>query len=65
MERALLAVSLFAANGVDGNELAYCMFDVTENGTPCTSTSPDIVVYDSADITSVRRTAMFLLWKGA
>jgi hypothetical protein len=58
MERALPNVSLFAANGVYGDALAYRMSDVTENGTPCDYNNPDNVVYNSAGVTSFGRTVI-------
>jgi hypothetical protein len=56
--RMLPDVSLFAANGLYGHALVYCMSDQTEGGTACTYTDPDNVLYNSAGGTSFAAPAM-------
>ncbi|WP_217343222.1 protease pro-enzyme activation domain-containing protein [Rhodanobacter sp. C01] len=56
--RTLPDVSLFAANGLYGHALVYCMSDANENGTACDYTNPDDVYYNSAGGTSFAAPAM-------
>ncbi|WP_168170897.1 protease pro-enzyme activation domain-containing protein [Rhodanobacter sp. C01] len=56
--RMLPDVSLFAANGLYGHALLYCMSDANEGGTTCDYTNPDDVVYNSAGGTSFASPAM-------
>jgi hypothetical protein len=56
--RMLPDVSLFAANGLYGHALVYCMSDTTEGGTACNYTDPDNVLYNSAGGTSFAAPAM-------
>jgi len=56
--RALPDLSLFAANGFYGHALVYCMSDASENGTPCTYSNPDDVLFNSAGGTSFAAPAM-------
>jgi hypothetical protein len=56
--RMLPDVSLFAANGLYGHALVYCMSDKTEHGTACDYTQPNDVLYNSAGGTSFAAPAM-------
>ncbi|MBE1161126.1 protease pro-enzyme activation domain-containing protein [Dyella acidiphila] len=56
--RTLPDVSLFAANGLYGHALVYCMSDANENGTACNYSNPDDVYYNSAGGTSFAAPAM-------
>ncbi|RDS79664.1 hypothetical protein DWU98_16485 [Dyella monticola] len=56
--RTLPDVSLFAANGLYGHALVYCMSDANENGTACNYTDSDDVYYNSAGGTSFAAPAM-------
>ncbi|OOG49577.1 hypothetical protein B0E50_05555 [Rhodanobacter sp. C01] len=56
--RMLPDVSLFAANGLYGHALVYCMSDESENGTPCDYTDPDKVLFNSAGGTSFAAPSM-------
>jgi len=56
--RMMPDVSLFAANGLYGHALVYCMSDADEGGTPCDYTDPDNVLYNSAGGTSFAAPAM-------
>jgi hypothetical protein len=56
--RMLPDVSLFAANGLYGHALLYCMSDANQGGTTCDYTTPDDVVYNSAGGTSFASPAM-------
>jgi Pro-kumamolisin, activation domain/Subtilase family/FG-GAP-like repeat len=56
--RMLPDVSLFAANGLYGHALVFCMSDQTEGGTACDYTDPDNVLYNSAGGTSFAAPAM-------
>jgi Pro-kumamolisin, activation domain/FG-GAP-like repeat/Subtilase family len=50
--RLLPDMSLFAANGVFGHALIYCMSDATVYGSPCNYSNPDDVTYNTAGGTS-------------
>jgi Pro-kumamolisin, activation domain/FG-GAP-like repeat/FG-GAP repeat/Subtilase family len=56
--RTLPDVSLFAANGLYGHALVYCMSDTTEGGNTCDYTNSNDVVYNSAGGTSFAAPAM-------
>lgn len=56
--RATPDVSLFAANGIYGHALIFCMSDTDEGGTPCNYLSPTDSVYNSAGGTSFAAPAM-------
>lgn len=56
--RTLPDVSLFAANGLFGHALVYCMSDPNVGGTPCDYSNPDDVYYNSAGGTSFAAPAM-------
>lgn len=56
--RAIPDVALFAANGVYGHALIYCMSDASEGGTPCNYLNPTDAVYNSAGGTSFAAPAM-------
>lgn len=56
--RMLPDVSLFAANGLYGHALVFCMSDQNEGGTSCDYTNPDNVLYNSAGGTSFAAPAM-------
>jgi FG-GAP-like repeat/Subtilase family len=51
-------VSLFAANGLFGHALVFCMSDVNSGGTPCDYSDPDSVYFNSAGGTSFAAPAM-------
>jgi hypothetical protein len=51
-------LSLFAAAGLYGHALVFCMSDVTENGTSCDYSVPDNILYNSAGGTSFAAPAM-------
>jgi subtilase family serine protease len=50
--RSLPDVSLFAANGVYGHALIYCMSDASEGGTDCNYLDPTATIFNSAGGTS-------------
>jgi hypothetical protein len=56
--RTLPDVSLFAANGLFGHALVYCMSDPNVGGTPCDYSNPNDVSYNSAGGTSFAAPAM-------
>jgi hypothetical protein len=56
--RAIPDISLFAANGIYGHALIYCMSDASEGGTPCNYLNPTDAVYNSAGGTSFAAPAM-------
>lgn len=56
--RMLPDVSLFAANGLYGHALVFCMSDPGVGGTACDYTNPDNVYYNSAGGTSFAAPAM-------
>jgi Pro-kumamolisin, activation domain/FG-GAP-like repeat/Subtilase family len=56
--RSMPDVSLFAANGLFGHSLVYCMSDPDVGGTSCDYSNPDNVVYNSAGGTSFAAPAM-------
>ncbi|WP_158881512.1 protease pro-enzyme activation domain-containing protein [Rhodanobacter sp. L36] len=56
--RMIPDVSLFAANGLYGHSLVYCMSDADEGGTHCDYTDPDSVYFNSAGGTSFAAPAM-------
>lgn len=56
--RMLPDISLFAANGLYGHALVFCMSDPTVGGTACDYTNPDNVYYNSAGGTSFAAPAM-------
>ncbi|GAB3780942.1 hypothetical protein GCM10028797_05260 [Dyella agri] len=56
--RTLPDVSMFAANGLYGHSLIYCMSDVSQGGTPCTYTVAGDVNANSAGGTSFAAPAM-------
>ncbi|RUL63185.1 hypothetical protein EKH79_12320 [Dyella dinghuensis] len=56
--RTLPDISLFAANGLYGHALVYCMSDTTEQGTTCDYTNSDDVFYNSAGGTSFAAPSM-------
>jgi hypothetical protein len=56
--RMLPDVSLFAANGLYGHALVFCMSDPGVGGTVCDYTNPDNVYYNSAGGTSFAAPAM-------
>lgn len=56
--RTLPDVSLFAANGLYGHALVYCMSDAAEQGTTCDYTNSDDVLYNSAGGTSFAAPAL-------
>jgi hypothetical protein len=51
-------VSLFAANGIYGHALVFCMSDTNAGGTTCDYTNPDNVLFNSAGGTSFAAPAM-------
>lgn len=56
--RMMPDVSLFAANGLYGHALVYCMSDPDEGGTTCDYSNPDNVLFNSAGGTSFAAPAM-------
>ncbi|OOG48161.1 hypothetical protein B0E52_03160 [Rhodanobacter sp. C06] len=56
--RTLPDVSMFAANGLYGHALIYCMSDASQGGTPCTYTVAGDVQANSAGGTSFAAPAM-------
>jgi hypothetical protein len=60
VSRAMPDVSLFAANGLYGHALLYCMSDTTvfTNSSPCNYLNPTDVVFNSAGGTSFAAPAM-------
>ena len=56
--RQMPDVSLFAANGLYGHALVYCMSDASEGGTTCDYGNPDDVLFNSAGGTSFAAPAM-------
>lgn len=56
--RLLPDVSLFAANGLYGHALVYCMSDANFYGQPCDYSVPDNVYFNSAGGTSFAAPAM-------
>jgi hypothetical protein len=56
--RSLPDVSLFAANGIYGHALIYCMSDQSEGGTNCNYLDPTATIYNSAGGTSFAAPAM-------
>jgi hypothetical protein len=56
--RLMPDVSLFAANGLYGHALVFCMSDANEGGTTCNYTNPDDVLFNSAGGTSFAAPAM-------
>jgi len=56
--RLMPDVSLFAANGLYGHALVFCMSDANEGGTTCDYTNPDDVLFNSAGGTSFAAPAM-------
>lgn len=56
--RTLPDVSMFAANGLYGHALIYCMSDASQGGTPCTYTNAGDVQANSAGGTSFAAPAM-------
>ncbi|WP_201316272.1 protease pro-enzyme activation domain-containing protein, partial [Dyella sp. EPa41] len=56
--RMLPDVSLFAANGLYGHALVFCMSDANVGGTACDYTNPDNVFFNSAGGTSFAAPAM-------
>ncbi|MBB6187586.1 protease pro-enzyme activation domain-containing protein [Rhodanobacter sp. MP7CTX1] len=51
-------LALFAANGLYGHALVYCMSDPNAGGTTCDYSNPDNVLYNSAGGTSFAAPAM-------
>ena len=51
-------IALFAANGLYGHALIFCMSDPTAGGTSCDYSNPDNVLYNSAGGTSFAAPAM-------
>jgi len=51
-------ISLFAANGVYGHALIYCMSDPSEGGTNCNYLDPTATIYNSAGGTSFAAPSM-------
>ncbi|WP_201312846.1 protease pro-enzyme activation domain-containing protein [Dyella sp. EPa41] len=58
LTRATPDVSLFAANGIYGHALIFCMSDASEGGTPCNYINPTDAIYNSAGGTSFAAPAM-------
>ncbi|QWT18976.1 VCBS repeat-containing protein [Bacillus sp. NP157] len=56
--RALPDVSLFAANGLYGHALIFCMSDSSEGGVPCNYLDPTDSLFNSAGGTSFAAPAM-------
>ncbi|UPG85229.1 protease pro-enzyme activation domain-containing protein [Luteibacter aegosomatis] len=56
--RAIPDVSLFAANGIYGHALIFCMSDPDQGGTPCNYLDPTDSIYNSAGGTSFAAPAM-------
>ena len=56
--RLIPDVSLFAANGLYGHALVFCMSDPNQGGTTCDYTNPDDVLFNSAGGTSFAAPAM-------
>ena len=56
--RQMPDVSLFAANGLYGHALVFCMSDANEGGTTCDYSNPDDVLFNSAGGTSFAAPAM-------
>ncbi len=56
--RLIPDVSLFAANGLYGHALVFCMSDANEGGTTCDYSNPDNVLFNSAGGTSFAAPAM-------
>jgi len=56
--RMLPDVSLFAANGLFGHSLVFCMSDAANGGTACNFSKPDAVFANSAGGTSFAAPAM-------
>ncbi|HEY8681540.1 MAG TPA: S53 family peptidase, partial [Rhodanobacter sp.] len=56
--RQLPDVSLFAANGLYGHALVFCMSDPDAGGTSCDYSDPDSVLFNSAGGTSFAAPAM-------
>jgi hypothetical protein len=56
--RATPDVSLFAANGLYGHALIFCMSDADQDGTPCNYLDPTDSVFNSAGGTSFAAPAM-------
>ncbi|RUL66477.1 hypothetical protein EKH79_01205 [Dyella dinghuensis] len=56
--RTMPDVSLFAANGLFGHALVYCMSDPNVGGTTCDYSQPDDVYFNSAGGTSFAAPAM-------
>ncbi|HEY4092139.1 MAG TPA: protease pro-enzyme activation domain-containing protein [Luteibacter sp.] len=56
--RATPDVSLFAANGLYGHALIYCMSDADQGGTPCNYLDPTDSIFNSAGGTSFAAPAM-------
>jgi hypothetical protein len=56
--RLMPDVSLFAANGLYGHALVFCMSDPDAGGTACDYTNPDNVLFNSAGGTSFAAPAM-------
>ncbi len=51
-------ISLFAANGIYGHALVFCMSDASIGGTACDYSNPDDVLFNSAGGTSFAAPAM-------
>lgn len=58
LNRTIPDVSLFAANGIFGHALVYCMSDASQHGTACDYSNPDNVFFNSAGGTSFAAPAM-------
>jgi Predicted protease len=56
--RATPDVSLFAANGIYGHALIFCMSDADEGGSPCNYLDPTDSIFNSAGGTSFAAPAM-------
>ena len=56
--RATPDVSLFAANGIYGHALIFCMSDTSEGGVPCNYLNTTDAIYNSAGGTSFAAPAM-------
>jgi hypothetical protein len=56
--RMLPDISLFAANGLYGHALVFCMSDPNAGGTTCDYSNPDNVLFNSAGGTSFAAPAM-------
>jgi hypothetical protein len=57
-DRLVPDISLFAANGLYGHALVFCMSDPTVGGTTCDYSNPDNVYFNSAGGTSFAAPAM-------